>query len=215
MRIRKEVKELMVKVIKKYDDSLDHGKVHIADVVKNVWKYIRRGVFENIQIEMLLLAAVYHDIGLTIGSRKNHEEVAYKVVLEDEDLKKLFDEECIQIIADCCLHHRTSKTIEDMPFLSKIIHDSDNSIDIEMVIKRGIATRMNKIESCSDENLNWIREDILNYLDMKHGSNGYKKFYLELPEESKEKLKGCKKIIDNRESVLFTLIEKYINKLKW
>lgn len=215
MNIRKSVKGMMDKVIKKYDDSLDHGKSHIVNVIRNVWRYVRIYKLSSIETEMLLIAAVFHDIGLTIGERENHEIVAHDVVLKDEDLKKIFNDDETMIMASCCLHHRTSKDNGNIPLLSKIIHDADNSVDIHTVVMRCIATRMGTIYDCSESSLNWVREDVMGYLDKKHGSQGYKKFYLELPGDSAKDWEDCKRVIDNREEILFELIEKYINKLKW
>lgn len=213
MKIRKSVKDVMIKTIKKYDDSLDHGKTHIADVVKNVWRYVRFYQLSIIEIEILLMAAVFHDIGLTMGGRKDHEIVAKQVVLADKDLKQLFNKEEIDIIGDCCLHHRTSNNDQNLPLLSKILSDSDNSVDIETVIMRCVATRMGKTSDRSSEFVTFVREDVLSYLDMKHGSKGYKQFYLPLPSHNAESWISSKRIIDNREPELFTLIEKYIQKL--
>lgn len=215
MNIRKVVKVFVAKVINMYDNSLDHGKIHIADVIKKSLRYGRVYALSALEMEILMVAAALHDIGLVLGEREGHEVMAYNYVKELVDLKAIFSTNEIETIALCCLHHRTSSNHETLPLLSAIIHDADNSVDIETVIKRCVATRMNQIPKCDEIWLQYVREDVLDYLDKKHGSKGYKKFYLPLQGKMKEELEEGKRLIDNQEDRLFEIIEKYINKLRW
>lgn len=217
-RVSKAVKDLVKSVFVQYDNSLDHGKRHIADVIKQSYLYGKCYKLTDKQHEILMVASVMHDFGLVLGKREDHEITAMNVVGRSKVLPKYFSPDEIQLIASCCLYHRSSQIKEDRPYhlLVKIVHDADNSMEIENIVMRCVATRMSKWfkDISLFENEEAIIADCWDYFDMKHGGKGYKKFLLELPPKRAKAWEESKRLIDTRDPKVEVLMWKYINKLK-
>ena len=79
---------------------------------------------ENIDMEIVELAAWLHDIGSITYGRKDHHITGAK--LAEEKLKELnYPEEKIKIVSDCIYCHRGSQAIERKTPEAQIIADAD------------------------------------------------------------------------------------------
>lgn len=193
MRIRKEVKNHIRHMIKKYDDSIDHGKLHIASVIGRSFSYGKTFNLSNSQLEIVMVAAAYHDIGLTMGSRDKHELVAEQVVLNDDKLSTLFSNNEIKLIADCCKYHRTSgKEVSDIPIECKIVHDADNSVSINETFLRCISYQFKSFTNYDD-----FKKGVISHLTNKFSNEGYIKYYLPLPKKYQVKYDNRKDVVND------------------
>ena len=92
-------------IFKEYSKNEEaHGLNHIKFVIK---RSLDLSKDKDLDINMIYTIAAYHDIGHHIDA-KNHEAVSAKILLEDENLKKFFNEEEIILMKEAVEDHRAS-----------------------------------------------------------------------------------------------------------
>ncbi|MCD6477527.1 MAG: HD domain-containing protein [Candidatus Aenigmarchaeota archaeon] len=113
--------EKVKEIARKYYDSNDpmHGWDHIIRVY-NLCMNI--GKKEGADLEVLGLAALLHDIGISRG-RDNHEKTG--AVMAEEILKDYKDEERKKNVIHCIESHRFSKGIKPRTLEAEILQDAD------------------------------------------------------------------------------------------
>ncbi|WP_418222618.1 HD domain-containing protein [Clostridium isatidis] len=180
--IEKEVnKELLdylfENILIKYN-SLDkgHGINHIGKVIDSS---IKLSNYFDVNKNMILTIAVYHDIGMIV-ERKTHEKHSKNILITDKELRKWFNEEEIIIMGEACEDHRASNVNEPRTIYGYIISDADRTTDINDMIER--CYNFSK-KNFNDNNEEEIYKRVYNHLRGKYGEGGYAKFYLE---ESRE-----------------------------
>ena len=91
MMINKELKEYIEKnIFPEYNkNDKGHGIDHIAYVIGRSLKFA--STVEDIDYNMVYAIAAYHDIAHHIDA-KHHEELGAKILLEDNNLKKFFND---------------------------------------------------------------------------------------------------------------------------
>ncbi len=131
----------------------------------------------DVDINMVYVVAVFHDIGCHI-SRNNHEIESAKILLKDKYIKKLFDKYQIKIIKEAIEDHRASLTCEPRSIYGKIIATADKFLTIEDILK---SIHLHTLEKYP--NIKWkeTNERCYKYLDKKYGKNGYAKIPLPFP----------------------------------
>lgn len=121
------------------------------------------------QIDLVKIAAILHDIGLSKG-RKDHEENGYKIILHDAYLKKFLKKDEIQLIADAVKEHRAS-TGNPKTVISKIVSDADRgSGNTKDAIKRSYNYQKHHFSNISNEEALRMAFD---HLSKKYCKGGY------------------------------------------
>ena len=139
MDINKELSLYIEKnIFPKYERYYSHGMIHINNVIKNM---LMLAEYYNLNKNMAYVIAAFHDIGLNID-RKNHEYESGKILNDDIELKKYFNEEEIKIMKEAVEDHRGSKKERPRNFYGECLSDSDRDFDIEILAKRQIATSL-------------------------------------------------------------------------
>ena len=92
---------------------------------------------EDIDREILFVAAACHDLGLVNG-RENHHTDSGIIIRNDDRLKKWFTQQQIEIIAQAAEDHRASGKSAPRSIYGKIVAEADRVIDGETIILRTV-----------------------------------------------------------------------------
>jgi len=121
-----------------YNRYYSHGMLHINNVIKNM---LMLADYYGLDRNMAYVIAAFHDIGLNID-RNNHEYESGKILYNDKELKKYFDDEQIQIMKEAVEDHRGSRKERPRNFYGECISDSDRDFDIHILARRQINTTL-------------------------------------------------------------------------
>ena len=175
--INKELKKYIEDVIKPQyinNNYGGHGWEHIQDVIYRSFELM--GYFDlKINPNMVYVVAAYHDIGYR-QDPDNHEKVSSEMFMQDEEMKKFFDDEERKIIAEAIVDHRASLEYEARSVYGKLVSSADRAIDVDNMLRRSIAFQAEKHKS-----ENPTIEEVIEYsykkLSSKYGNGGYAKMY--------------------------------------
>ena len=92
---------------------------------------------EEIDREILFVAAACHDLGLVNG-RENHHTESGIIIRNDDRLKEWFTQQQIEIIAQAAEDHRASGKSAPRSIYGKIVAEADRVIDGETIILRTV-----------------------------------------------------------------------------
>lgn len=168
-----------------------HGIKHIKTVIKRslelAYKY-------NVNLDMVYVIASYHDLGHYID-RKTHEMISAEMFMEDENMKKWFDNEQRNTIKEAIEDHRASSNHKPRSIYGMIVSTADRAIvDIDDSIKRAYLYGMkNYPEFTKEEQM----ERVYQHLTEKYGEEGYAKIYLE-DEEFDRAIHNLRKALSNK-----------------
>ena len=123
-------------IFPKYEKYYSHGMIHIDNVMKNM---MMLADYYGLDKNMAYVVACFHDIGLNVD-RENHECESGKILENDTELKKYFNDEQIKIMKEAVEDHRGSKKERPRNFYGECLSDSDRDFDIGILAKRQIAT---------------------------------------------------------------------------
>ena len=122
-------------IMSRYDHfDAAHQRDHANDVIS---RSLALAEHYDVNINMVYAIAAYHDTGLCEG-RDTHHLVSGRIVREDSQLKKWFDDEQIETMAQAAEDHRASAGHEPRSIYGKIVAEADRLINPEKVIKRTI-----------------------------------------------------------------------------
>lgn len=188
--MKKELLNLLKQDLRLYDLSPDgaHDKNHIIDVIQNAYSISSK---MKLNTDLAVFSALYHDIGLLLGNREEHDINGYKWICRNQKLKQYFDEYEINIIAHAVKEHRASYKGNYFSIYSVIVSDSDRSLSIETMIRRSYL--YNKDKS------NDVYNTVYSYLKKKYGYGGVE-LHLDF---SKEILEESRKILSNEKEFKF------------
>lgn len=125
-------------IFPKYEKYYSHGMLHVSHVIKNM---LMLAEYYGLDKNMAYVIAAYHDIGLNID-RNNHEYESGKILNEDKELRKYFDDEQIKIMKEAVEDHRGSRKERPRNFYGECVSDSDRDFDISTLAKRQINTTL-------------------------------------------------------------------------
>ena len=136
-RVNKDLKKYIeTNIFPKYDKYYAHGMLHINNVIDNM---MLLASYYNLDRNMAYVTACYHDAGLSID-RENHEYESGKILINDEELKKYFNEEQLTIMKEAIEDHRGSRKKRPRNFYGECVSDSDRDFDIATLAKRQFNT---------------------------------------------------------------------------
>ena len=122
-----------------------HGILHIREVIRRGFALnstLKLGLDEN----MIYAITACHDVGKYID-HENHNLIAAKIFIENEDMKKFFTDEQRNIIKEAIEDHRSS--LEDVPrsIYGKLVSSADRNTRIEIVFIRSFLLESGELQT--------------------------------------------------------------------
>ena len=196
-------------IMNKYKDDNygGHGWEHIQDVINRSFELKDKFNLE-VDPNMVYTIAAYHDIGYR-QDPDNHEKVSSEIFLQDEEMKKFFNDEERNIIAEAIVDHRASLEYEARSVYGKLVSSADRAIDVDDMLRRSIAFQTEKHKS-ENPTIEQIIEYSFKKLSSKYGNGGYAKMYFQ-DDKYKDYLAKMNKILSDKNEFIkaeLELIEK-------
>ena len=129
---------------------------------------------EDIDREILFVAAACHDLGLVNG-RENHHTDSGIIIRSDKRLKEWFTPEQIELIAQAAEDHRASGKSAPRSIYGKIVAEADRVIDGETIILRTVQFGFTHYPDLGREG---HIERAVAHLKEKYGRGGYLKLWI-------------------------------------
>lgn len=126
------VEERIIPMYEGFDAG--HGRGHVLAVIEEA---VRLSQFYPVDVNMVYVAAAYHDTGLSVD-RKTHHLESGRIIREDKELCRWFTDEQIEVIAQAAEDHRASSDHEPRSIYGKIIAEADRQIIPESIILRTV-----------------------------------------------------------------------------
>lgn len=184
--LRKEVKRYINEKVKPLYKTFDkaHNLAHFKFVTSNCVEYaselIKKGY--EINLEIAYLVGALHDIGISV-EREGHAKHSGEMVRLDKELKSLFKDNEIEIIAQAVEDHSSNLGYEPRNIYGKIVSDADRNNTVYLVFSRPIKYGV-------EHESHLTREEqiasVFNFVNKKFGRNGYVKYWLDIPQTKKE-----------------------------
>lgn len=194
-KLRQYIKDNILPIYQHVDEG-HNLENHIEPVINESLALASK--LDNINLNIVYVVAAYHDIGLIHG-RKYHHIYSKQSVLNDNALKKWFNEEEIKIIAEAVEDHRASLDKKPRSIYGMIISDSDKNVDLHEIILR---THLCIKTKYPDEDLSTFEKEFekaYEWIIQKDSESGYLKFYLN--KEKEEKLEKLHKQVKDKDYI--------------
>ncbi len=194
MRIHKEIREDIIRYV--FDEIVSryagfdpaHRENHALTVIEQAMHLLDERTAwlkgqsaetvelwsEEIDPEILFVAAACHDLGLANG-RENHHTDSGIIIRSDECLKKWFTQDQIEIIAQAAEDHRASGKSAPRSIYGKIVAEADRVIDGETIILRTVQFGFTHYPDLDREG--HINRAVA-HLKEKYGRGGYLKLWI-------------------------------------
>lgn len=184
--VRKELKDYILKEVKPKYNAFDkaHSISHFNFVTKNCVDYgqelISKGM--DVNLEIAYVVGAFHDIGISI-EREGHAKHSGEIVRNDKKLKEVYSESEIEMIAQAVEDHSSHLEYEPRSIYGKIVADADRNNTKYLVFSRPIKFGI-KHETQNDRQTHIDRA--YEFVNKKFGRNGYVKYWLDIPQTTKE-----------------------------
>ncbi|MBR2932048.1 MAG: HD domain-containing protein [Rikenellaceae bacterium] len=110
--------------------SIDHVRTVIDESLALAEHY-------DVDRRIVYVTAAYHDLGLCEG-RERHHIVSGEIVRADQQLRKWFSGDEIELIACAVEDHRASSDHEPRSIYGRIVAEADRVIDPEITLRRTV-----------------------------------------------------------------------------
>lgn len=148
-----------------------HGPEHVRAVID---RSLALAEIYGLDLDMVYTAAAYHDTGLSEG-RERHHLVSGRIIRADRNLRKWFNEEQIETIAQAAEDHRASAEREPRSIYGRILAEADRQIDPELTIRRTVQYGLSHYPEMDKEE-HWHR--MVEHLNAKYAEGGYLKLLI-------------------------------------
>lgn len=145
-----------------------HGLSHVRYVIAEA---LRMAQYYDVDLDMVYVAAAYHDTGLSVDRRTHHLESG-RIVRSDSRLLNWFTPDSIEVIARAVEDHRASSDHEPRSIYGKLVAEADRQIIPEIVVERAVRYGQ---EHCPDQD-QWQR--FLAHMHEKYDFGGYLKLWI-------------------------------------
>ena len=145
----------------------DHARTVIARAMEMGRNY-------DIDEDILLAAAAFHDLGLAVD-RKTHHLESGRIIREDARLREWFSPDQIETIAQAAEDHRASADHEPRSIYGRVIAEADRMIDGETIVRRTVQYGLDHYPELDKEE-HWKRT--LEHLAEKYDYGGYLKLWI-------------------------------------
>lgn len=167
--LKKYLKEEILPLYEKNDWA--HQSWHIYEVIERSLKLAKD---LDVNINMVYTIAIFHDIACHKG-RESHEINSSLMLKEDQNLKKWFTDEEIEIMACAIVDHRASLKYPPRSIYGCIISTADRFTTIKGILRSTLLYSLEFFPEMTSENM---FERSYEYIQEKYGPNGYSKIYL-------------------------------------
>jgi len=197
----------VVPMYKRHDAG--HDVSHLNEVVEFALKLAKK-VKDKIDLNILYVSAAFHDVGLRVN-REDHHIHSGKIVRRLKTLKKWFNEDEIETIAQACEDHRASGKNPIRSIYGKIVSDSDRTslFNIERLLERMWLYRLDSLKDDNDTSDEEVFDEMYTHAVKKMSKDkGYVK--IQLPETTqlmKKEIKRTQDHIDNRDKMYALFLE--------
>lgn len=165
-------------IVPRYDGfDAAHSRSHVETVIGQslqIYDLLTEQGME-LNLNMVYAIAAFHDLGLCEG-RDLHHLGSGRIVREDELLRKWFDSEQIEVMAQAVEDHRASAKNPPRSVYGKIVAEADRVIDPEVIIERTIQFGLEHYKEYSFEEQ---VQRCVSHLKEKYGDGGYLKLQFE------------------------------------
>ncbi len=148
-----------------------HGPEHVRAVID---RSLALAEIYGLDLDMVYTAAAYHDTGLSEG-RERHHLVSGRIIRADRNLRKWFNEEQIETIAQAAEDHRASAEREPRSIYGRILAEADRQIDPELTVRRTVQYGLSHYPEMDKEE-HWRR--MVEHLNAKYAEGGYLKLLI-------------------------------------
>lgn len=160
-------------IVSQYDNhDAGHQRDHAHYVMAESQRLAQH--YPEVDLNMLVVAAAYHDLGLCEG-RKLHHVVSARMIRADKRLFRWFSPEQIDIMADAAEDHRASSEHEPRTIYGRIIAESDRQIDGDTIIRRTIQYTLAHYPGLDHEQQ---YQRFLDHMAEKYAEGGYLKLWI-------------------------------------
>ena len=161
----------------------------------------------EIDREVLKMAAACHDLGLVNGRDRHHLDSGI-IIRNDDNLRKWFSSDEIEVMAQAAEDHRASGTSEPRSIYGKIVAEADRVIDTETIIRRTLQFGQKHYPDLNrDEHIGRA----VDHLKEKYGRGGYLKLWIPWSDNAR-RLHELQDLIAD-EAALLPVIHAIANKL--
>ena len=195
-------------ILPKYEHNIGgHNIKHIKYVISRS-KEIVDEFNLDVNEDMVYTIAMFHDIGYSVNPDE-HEKVSADMFMQNEEMKKYFNDEQRQIMYEAIVDHRASLEYEARNIYGKIVSSADREISVKNMLIRSL--RFHKDKHIAE---NPTLDDVIEYSFKKLYSkysktNGYAKMYFK-DQKYIDYIDGINVLLNNKE--LFINEEKKIAK---
>ena len=166
-----------------------HQANHAMDVIG---RSLELAEHYDVDINMVYTAAAYHDTGLCEG-REFHHIASGRIIRADKGLRKWFNDNNIEVIADAAEDHRASSKQEPRTIYGKILAEADRLIDGETIVQRTVQFGISRHPEMTKEE-QWER--FIKHINEKYADGGYLRLWI--PESTNAKnLEAFRMVIRN------------------
>lgn len=130
--------------------------------------------YPEVDHDMLLVAAAYHDVGMCQG-RKFHHVASARIIRDDSRLLQWFTPEQIEIIADAAEDHRASSTNAPRTIYGRIIAESDRQIIADVIVRRTIQYTQTYFPDLNEQEQ---YQRFIDHMNEKYAYGGYLKLWI-------------------------------------
>lgn len=183
-----------------------HREDHVRMVIERA---LTMGKAFDIDQDMLLAAAAFHDLGLAVD-RKTHHLESGRIIREDARLREWFSPEQIETIAQAAEDHRASSSTPPRSVYGRLVAEADRMIDPVTIIRRTVQFGFAHYPGLDKEG-HWQRT--LEHLQEKYAEGGY--LHLLIPgSPNEEPLSRLRAIIKDEKRLRAIFEDAYTQELK-
>ncbi|MBO4447541.1 MAG: HD domain-containing protein [Bacteroidales bacterium] len=162
--LQKYIEECVIPCYAAFDKA--HREDHARKVIERA---LEMGKTFDIDEEMLYTAAACHDLGLSVD-RKTHHLESGRIIRADAELRRWFDAQQIETIAQAAEDHRASAQTAPRSLYGALVAEADRMIEPLTIIRRIVQYGFAHYPQLDKEG-HWLR--MLEHLREKYAEGGY------------------------------------------
>jgi uncharacterized protein len=193
MNVNEDLKNYIEQNILPKYNTFDKGH-NISHIQKVIDDSVLLAEKFDADINMVYTIAAYHDIGIETN-RELHHIISSQMLGKDENLKKWFMPQQIEIMQQAVEDHRASNDYEPRSIYGKIVAEADRDISLKTIIRRTLQFGLKKYP---DADCDFHFDRAYSHIVNKYGENGYLKLYLH-SEKNEQGLEEVRAALNNKE----------------
>lgn len=152
----------------------------------------------SLNLDLLYVAAAYHDIGHSID-REKHELISAQIMYKDKELDKFMTTKEKKIVQQAIEDHRSSSKKEPRNLYGKVLQSADKNTSLESFFIRTVAYGLKHYPYYTKEEQ---IERVYQHAVEKFGKNGYATRFRYIEDREYDNfLKEIQELIDHKEEL--------------